>query len=100
MAARGGLGSTGWYRRKRAEAFRDRQGEETSMRNYMTPLMAFGALAFVVIGGLPQSGIKPLHAQTPAKEDGPRAADAEPAPFNPQLGALMSMIIQPRHAKL
>ena len=70
------------------------------MRKYMTPLMAFGALAFVVIGGLPQSGIKPLHAQAPAKEDGPRAADAEPAPFNPQLGALMAMIIQPRHAKL
>jgi hypothetical protein len=27
-------------------------------------------------------------------------ADAEPAPFNPQLAALMSMLIQPRHAKL
>ncbi|MFL6798754.1 MAG: hypothetical protein ACJ8F3_15195 [Xanthobacteraceae bacterium] len=26
--------------------------------------------------------------------------DAEPAPFNPQLAALMSMLIQPRHAKL
>jgi hypothetical protein len=30
----------------------------------------------------------------------PRAADAEPAPFNPQMSALMSMLIQPRHAKL
>src|SRR5438309_10414767 len=27
-------------------------------------------------------------------------ADAEPAPFNPQMSALMSMLIQPRHAKL
>ena len=27
-------------------------------------------------------------------------ADAEPAPFNPQMAALMSMLIQPRHAKL
>jgi hypothetical protein len=26
--------------------------------------------------------------------------DAEPAPFNPQMSALMSMLIQPRHAKL
>jgi hypothetical protein len=26
--------------------------------------------------------------------------DAEPAPFNPQMAALMSMLIQPRHAKL
>jgi hypothetical protein len=70
------------------------------MRKYMTPLMAFGALAFVAFGGLPETGIKPLHAQAPAQQDGPRAADADPAPFNPQLGALMAMIIQPRHAKL
>ena len=27
-------------------------------------------------------------------------ADAEPAPFNPQMAALMSMLLQPRHAKL
>jgi hypothetical protein len=27
-------------------------------------------------------------------------ADATPAPFNPQMAALMSMLIQPRHAKL
>jgi len=26
--------------------------------------------------------------------------NAEPAPFNPQMGALMSMLIQPRHTKL
>src|SRR5262249_55022294 len=27
-------------------------------------------------------------------------ADAQPAPFNPQMAAMMSMLIQPRHAKL
>ena len=27
-------------------------------------------------------------------------ANAQPAPFNPQMAALMSMIVQPRHAKL
>ena len=27
-------------------------------------------------------------------------ADATPAPFNPQMSALMNMLIQPRHAKL
>ena len=27
-------------------------------------------------------------------------ANAEPAPFNPQMSALMSMLIQPRHIKL
>src|SRR5262245_62904918 len=27
-------------------------------------------------------------------------ANAEPAPFNPQMAALMSMLIQPRHTKL
>jgi len=27
-------------------------------------------------------------------------ANAQPAPFNPQMSALMSMLIQPRHAKL
>src|ERR1700736_6746065 len=26
--------------------------------------------------------------------------NAEPAPFNPQMSALMSMLVQPRHAKL
>ena len=26
--------------------------------------------------------------------------NAEPSPFNPQMGALMSMLIQPRHTKL
>jgi len=61
----------------------------------MYPLMAFGALAAVV--GM-ATLIGPGVAQQPPQE--PRAADMEPQPFNPQLSALMSMIIQPRHAKL
>jgi hypothetical protein len=65
------------------------------MRKFMYPLMAFGALAAVV--GM-ASLVGPGIAQQPPQE--PRAADAEPQPFNPQLSALMSMIIQPRHAKL
>jgi hypothetical protein len=39
-------------------------------------------------------------APAPAAADEKRAADMDPAPFNPQLSALMNMIIQPRHAKL
>jgi hypothetical protein len=30
----------------------------------------------------------------------PRAADAQPQPFNPQMSAMMNMVIQPRHTKL
>ena len=36
----------------------------------------------------------------PAAQNEPNPADAAPQPFNPQLSALMSMLIQPRHAKL
>ncbi|HEY6258386.1 MAG TPA: hypothetical protein VIY51_21595 [Xanthobacteraceae bacterium] len=36
--------------------------------------------------------------QPPQEEQNP--ADAAPQPFNPQVAALMSMIIQPRHAKI
>ena len=38
---------------------------------------------------------------TPAGAQSPMGdPNAEPAPFNPQMSALMSMLIQPRHAKL
>src|SRR5438128_6286640 len=38
---------------------------------------------------------------TPAGAKNPMGdPNAEPAPFNPQMAALMSMLIQPRHAKL
>jgi len=65
------------------------------MRKFMLPVMAFGLLA-VLVGIASTTG--PGAAQNETQE--PRAADAEPAPFNPQLSALMSMLIQPRHAKL
>jgi hypothetical protein len=59
----------------------------------MFPLMAFSALAAFV-------SIANLSAPGRAEEVEKRPADADPAPFNPQMSALMSMIIQPRHAKL
>ena len=63
------------------------------MRKFMFLLMGFGALAaFVGIATLPRSGV--------AEQQETRPADAEPQPFNPQMSAMMSMIIQPRHAKL
>ena len=66
------------------------------MRNVMLSLAAVTAVATaIVFAAPPTAGI----AQQPEPE-GPRPADAEPAPFNPQLSALMSMLIQPRHAKL
>jgi len=66
------------------------------MRSFVVPLTAMTALtAFALIASPPTT----IKAQSPEGE-GPRAADAEPAPFNPQLSALMSMLIQPRHAKL
>jgi hypothetical protein len=63
----------------------------------IVPLMTLTALAALVAIAAP-----PLRsaAQQPAQQEDPRAADAEPAPFNPQMSALMSMLIQPRHAKL
>jgi len=40
-------------------------------------------------------------AQQPAAEPQSRARRTPiPSPFNPQLGALMNMVIQPRHTKL
>src|SRR5215208_8485727 len=60
------------------------------------PLITLTALAaFVSLARRPPRSL----AQQPSQEE-PRAADAEPAPFNPQMSALMSMLIQPRHAKL
>ena len=65
------------------------------MRKSVVSLMALGAFAAVVaIGAYPLSTV----AQQSSSDV--RPADAEPQPFNPQLGALMNMIIQPRHTKL
>jgi hypothetical protein len=62
------------------------------MRSRAALVVTFAALAaFITIAMLsPRSA-----AQSPFGDP-----DAEPAPFNPQMAALMSMLIQPRHAKL
>jgi hypothetical protein len=66
------------------------------MRNAFVSLMALGTLAGVAaFAAYPVSTV----AQQQAQEE-QRPADMDPKPFNPQLGALMNMIIQPRHAKL
>ena len=65
------------------------------MQKSIVSLMGLGTFAaIVVIGAFPVSTV----AQHPPTEV--RPADAAPQPFNPQLSALMSMLIQPRHAKL
>ena len=62
------------------------------MRSRIVPLMLVAGLsAFAMIAALSTRGA----AQNPMGD-----ADAEPAPFNPQMAALMSMLIQPRHAKI
>ena len=62
------------------------------MRSRIAVVVALvGFAAFVAAAGW--SG--PTAAQSPFGDP-----NAEPAPFNPQMAALMSMLIQPRHAKL
>jgi hypothetical protein len=53
--------------------------------------VAFAAVASIALSASPQPGL----AQSPFGD-----ANAEPSPFNPQMSALMNMLIQPRHAKL
>jgi len=45
------------------------------------------------------AGMATFAART-AAQDQTNPADAAPQPFNPQMSALMSMLIQPRHAKV
>jgi hypothetical protein len=45
------------------------------------------------------AGIAMVPARTAAQEQ-PNPADAAPAPFTPNMGDMMSILIQPRHAKL
>jgi hypothetical protein len=62
------------------------------MRSRIIPVMLVAGLAVIAItAALSTRGA----AQNPMGD-----ANAEPAPFNPQMAALMSMLIQPRHAKL
>src|SRR2546421_12210577 len=55
----------------------------------LTPVM------IALCGALGIAVFPPAGAQSPFGDP-----NAEPAPFNPQMAALMSMLIQPRHAKL
>lgn len=67
------------------------------MRKSVVSLMTLGAFAAIAaVATFPVSTI----AQHPPAADEKRPADMDPQPFNPQMGALMSMIIQPRHGKL
>jgi hypothetical protein len=59
------------------------------MRKFMFPLIAFAAFAAAAVSSGP--------AAAQSQFGNP---NAEPAPFSPQMSALMSMLIQPRHARL
>ena len=62
------------------------------MRIRIIPVVLAAMLAaFAMVGALSTR----TAAQNPMGD-----ADAEPAPFNPQMAAMMSMLIQPRHARL
>jgi len=61
------------------------------LRRIIPALVAVTVVAFVAAAAFSTR----TAAQNPMGD-----ADAEPAPFNPQMSALMSMLIQPRHAKL
>jgi hypothetical protein len=62
------------------------------MRSHNVVVTACAVLvAFTALAAWPSRTV----AQSPFGDP-----NAEPAPFNPQMAALMSMLIQPRHAKL
>src|SRR4051812_19957201 len=64
------------------------------MRIRIIPVMLVAVFASLV-------GTAMLATRSAAQNPNPMGdANAEPAPFNPQMSALMSMLIQPRHAKL
>jgi hypothetical protein len=60
------------------------------MRKLVYPLIALTTVAAIATTVI-QSGLA---------QSTPDAAGDAPAPFNPMMGALMNMFIQPRHAKL
>jgi hypothetical protein len=57
-------------------------------------------IAAAAVVGIAAIGIKPLATLAEPAPTDVRPADAPPQPFNPQMSALMNMIIQPRHAKM
>jgi len=62
------------------------------MRRLLYPLIAATAIALAI------ASFAPPNAGLAQQE--PRAADAAPVPYNPGMGDLMSILIQPRHVKL
>jgi hypothetical protein len=61
------------------------------MRGRAISIVVAACMVFAGVAGLSGGAA----AQSPFGDP-----NAEPAPFNPQMGALMGMIIQPRHSKL
>src|ERR1700691_6165279 len=67
------------------------QGDEL-MRARLAPYLMLAALA--AFAGTATFAVRS------AAQDEPNPADAAPAPFSPNMGDLMNLLIQPRHAKL
>jgi hypothetical protein len=66
--------------------------ERKRMRKLLYPLIAAAAMAAAVAILAPPT--------TSLAQQEPRAADVTPVPYNPGMGDLMSILIQPRHVKL
>jgi hypothetical protein len=62
--------------------------------------MRIRSIAVALIAGIGALTLAATLVTRSAAQNPMGDADAEPAPFNPQMAALMSMLIQPRHAKL
>jgi hypothetical protein len=67
------------------------------MRHRFAPYMILAGLA--AFAGAGTFAVRTA-AQDNAAQDNAASADETPQPFNPQLAALMIMLIQPRHAKI
>src|SRR5262245_633442 len=65
------------------------------LRKILFPVVAVVALAAAAVYYAPTAVTPPAEAQNPFGD-----ANAPPGPFNPQMAAMMNMLIQPRHAKL
>ena len=70
------------------------------MRKSMYLIMSMAAATALIGMAVLKASLSVAQPAPPPAAEEKRAADADPAPFNPQLGALMNMVIQPRHTKL
>ena len=57
-------------------------------------------IAAAAVVGIAAIGLRPLATVAEPAPTDVRPADMPPQAFNPQMSALMNMIIQPRHAKM